>query len=161
MRIRFSVVFLLSLILAASRVNVTHAATTTGFQWTEHGDYTCNTPDCSSFSEDGVAQGTFGTMKYTDVGFVTDGPDANGCFSQVITYTFTSQNPKGDSLVLYTPQNFFCPTADPNVFSVTATFIVIGGTGQFTGATGQGTISIVFRGHPQNAVGLFSGTVTY
>src|SRR5262249_51243358 len=120
----------LASVLAASMLQVTQAATTTNFQWMERGDYTCGNPDCSSFTEDGIAQGTFGTMKYTDVGFVTDGPDANGCFSQVITYTFSTQSPKGDSLTLYTPQNVFCPTADPNIWSVTATFVIIAGTGQ-------------------------------
>jgi hypothetical protein len=128
----------------------------------EHGDYTCTTQDCSAFTEDGVVnQGTFGTMKYTDAGFVTGGPDANGCFTQVITYTFATQKPKGSSLTLYTPENVFCPTSEPNVFSVSATFVILAGTGQFAGATGQGTISIVFKSHPQTAVGLFTGTITY
>ncbi len=148
-------------LLVASFASIPAYATTTRvFQFSGQWDYTCNPPDCSqAFTEDGVVRGTFGTMKLTDTGTVTGGPDANGCFTQLVRYTFTTRNPDGSSLVLDTPHNVFCPTADPNVWAVTINFSIIGGTGQFAGATGSGNALIVFRVHPQTAEGLFIGTV--
>jgi hypothetical protein len=155
-----AVALILSFLFSFASIPVASATTTTGFQFSGTWDYTCNPPDCSgAFTEDGVVRGTFGTMKLTDTGTITGGPDANGCFTQSITYTFTTQNPKGSSLVLDTPSNLFCPTADPNVWTVTITFAIIGGTGQFTGATGSGNALIVARIHPQTAEGLFTGMV--
>jgi hypothetical protein len=144
-------------------VSPVRATTTTAFQWTYKLDYTCNPKDCSSaFSEDGIAHGTFGTMSVIDNGLVTGSPDANGCFTQAITYTFTRlQSNSHDSLVLDTPYNVACPTSDPNVWTVTATFNIIGGTGVFAGAAGSGNIAIVFRVHPQTANEVFTGIITY
>ncbi|HEV2229553.1 MAG TPA: hypothetical protein VGR86_11395 [Steroidobacteraceae bacterium] len=155
-----AVALVLLFVFSFASIPVASATTTTGFQFSGQWDYTCNPPDCSqAFTEDGVVRGTFGTMKLTDTGTVTGGPDANGCFTQDITYTFTTKNPEGSSLVLDTPHNVFCPTADPNVWTVTINFSIIGGTGQFAGATGSGSALIVFRIHPQTAEGVFTGTV--
>lgn len=155
-----AVAFLALFVCSLASIPVAFAATTTGFQFSGQWDYTCNPPDCSqAFTEDGVVRGTFGTMKLTDTGTVTGGPDANGCFTQVVTYTFTAKNPEGSSLVLDTPHNVFCPTADPNVWTVNINFSIIGGTGRFAGATGSGNALIVFKIHPQTAEGLFTGTV--
>ncbi len=157
-----AVALILFFLFAFASIPAASATTTTGFQFSGRWDYTCNPPDCSgAFTEDGVMQGTFGTMKLADTGTVMGGPDANGCFTQFITYTFTTQSPKGSSLVLDTPYNVFCPTADPNVWTVTITFAIIGGTGEFAGATGSGNALIVFKVHPQTATGLFTGMVIH
>jgi hypothetical protein len=143
-----------------STVQAKHAEKTTGLKWFEYTTYTCNPPDCSgAFTEKGTAVGTFGDLRFTDNGAETASPDSNGCFPQAITYTFTTHN--GDALVLDTPTNVACPSHDPNVYTVKATFEVIGGTGKFADATGHGDLLIAFRVQPQDAIGLFTGTITY
>ena len=61
-----------------------------------------------------------------------------GGFSATEQDAYTAAN--GDAVTLQV-SNVYCATSGPNVFQVTGSFTVVGGTGRFADATGSGTIS--------------------
>ena len=66
------------------------------------------------------------------------GPAAcEGGFAVESEETLTAAN--GDQL-RWTVDDEACPTATPMVFRISGAYTVVGGTGRFAGATGQGTI---------------------
>jgi hypothetical protein len=67
--------------------------------------------------------------------------------------TVTGAN--GDQIT-WTIDDDACPTDTPNVYRISATYTVTGGTGRFAGATGQGTIECL----GDFANGTFDFTVT-
>jgi hypothetical protein len=79
-------------------------------------------------------------------------PPCDGGFNILSVETLTAAN--GDQLS-WTVVDAACPIAD-NVFQISATFTVTGGTGRFAGATGGGTIECV----GDFANGTFDFTVT-
>jgi hypothetical protein len=75
----------------------------------------------------------------TNVNHITVSGPATSCpggFANINVETLTAAN--GDTLVLTGDHDVGCPTV-PGVVHGTGDWIVTGGTGQFAGATGQGT----------------------
>jgi hypothetical protein len=64
-------------------------------------------------------------------------PNGAGCFVDIHESTLTFHNQKGSIDILTT--GTLCPTGGPN-FMLEGTFVVSGGTGRYTGATGTGTV---------------------
>ena len=104
-----------------------------------------------------------GTGYYDHLGLTTltfpstiTGHASCGGFTAVEQDTYTGAN--GDS-VFQTVHDTICPTSTPNAFQLTGSFIITGGTGRFSGATGSGTVqaSVTFTSATS---GTFAGTQT-
>jgi hypothetical protein len=97
-----------------------------------------------SFTDESHIQLT-GTGEASHLGRITNsstvaivGPAAcEGGFAVQSVETLTAAN--GDQLT-WTVDDEACPTATPGVYRISGAYTVVGGTGRFAGATGQGTI---------------------
>jgi hypothetical protein len=104
-----------------------------------------------------------GTGYYDHLGLTTlrfpstiTGTAACGGLTATEQDTYTAAN--GDS-VFQTVHDTICPTTTLNVFTLTGSFTVTGGSGRFADASGSGTVqaSITFT---SSTTGTFSGTQT-
>jgi hypothetical protein len=87
-------------------------------------------------------------------GTVTTSNAGNGCISAPAVETLTAAN--GDSLFLTCTDLVVCPTTNPGELGGHGTWTVTGGTGRFSGASGQGTDDTL--ANPSQ--GVFSKTLT-
>ena len=139
------------------------SATTTDVSWTIRGAYTC-IQQCAETNGKGTAHSQsklLGQMTWINQGTGAAGePVCAGGFKLFEIWEFKAQNGK-DTLDLMTTNDDLCFTADPNVVTETATFVITGGTGRFSGATGTGAFQITDLAHPQTETGTFNASITY
>jgi hypothetical protein len=89
------------------------------------------------------------------------GPAACGGFTATEQDTYTGGN--GDSVFL-TVHDTICPTSTPNAFQLNGSFVITGGTGRFTDASGSGTVnaSVIFTSSTSGTFsGQQAGTISY
>jgi hypothetical protein len=91
------------------------------------------------------------TVETTVTGFT---PLPSGCFADTHTTTVDFKR-DGNALVLDIVGTL-CPTGGPN-FTFSGTYSITGGTGDFAGATGSGTVTSVRQDGPIDSE--FAGTV--
>jgi hypothetical protein len=80
-----------------------------------------------------------------------------GCFTDSSRLTLTAAN--GDQITLEsTGKNSATP--DPTIRSRTGPYVVTGGTGRFSGASGSGTASTIINGATHTSVATFTGVLS-
>ena len=141
------------------------SASTTQIVLTERAEYSCTGPcaTATNFTVDGQAHpvtGRLGEMSVSAAGTVLGVNDA-GCLLQSEQWTFSKKgHGRNDAFNLSTTSDTFCPTADPNLFIETASFVIDGGTGRFSGASGTGAFSLAVLVDPQVSTGWLTATIT-
>jgi hypothetical protein len=108
-------------------------------------------------------------MTYTFSGQVLDYNPETNCLDQTETWRFMTQQPppgRGmparapDTITFQTTSDTYCFTDDPNVSIETATYVITGGTGRFTRATGTATSEQTVLTNPQTGSGTFTVNIT-
>lgn len=98
--------------------------------------------------------------KIQDSGFVVVNLASNcgpGCVTDFVSHTVTAAN--GDQIMLEsTGKNSATP--DPTIRSRTGTYVVTGGTGRFSGASGSGTASVIINTATSTSVGTLTGVLS-
>jgi hypothetical protein len=80
-----------------------------------------------------------------------------GCFTDSGPNTLTAAN--GDQITLdNTGKN--SATSDPTIRTKTGTYVVTGGTGRFSGASGSGTASVIINTATSTSVGTLTGVLS-
>ncbi len=135
--------------------------------WTMHGSFTCNDPFCSTTTGSGTAHSDsseLGAMTWTNSGGPPNPPDEQPVCPRNLTgfavgedWVFTTQS--GATLDLTVDTDSLC-LVSKQVATETATFHITGGTGSLSGASGNGTFSIVDLTSPSNESGKFNATIT-
>ena len=106
----------------------------------------------------GIGQATHLGRTTSSGGVVVDlaHPDAAGCFPEIRTTVFTAAN--GDQIMI-TATGKSCSTGPTTVTTVDS-YVVTGGTGRFSGASGSGTDSALVDLARRTAVTTFIGTLS-
>jgi hypothetical protein len=156
-RKRLMLVALVAMLIALGAMGIrARSVAAAGGQVPFHGSYsgtaTLTSPTSATFNGKGIAT-QLGSS--TNKGYsVVTGPDSScpGGLANDHHETLTAAN--GDTLILIS-YDVACPTS-PGTFHGTGHWIVTGGTGRFSGATGQGS----FEGHSDFNQGVFSFQLT-
>src|SRR6267143_2601710 len=152
---KFLILAVLGLLTVLSTFPAAFATHSTPFNGNGRGTFTDTSPTTVLIT---------GTGYYDHLGLTTlrfpstiTGPAACGGFTATEQDTYTGANGDG---VFQTVHDTICPTTTPNVFTLTGSFAVTGGSGGFADASGSGTVqaSITFT---SATTGTFSGTQTW
>ena len=145
-------------------LGVANAGTrTVHFTASESGTYECGGPCVTAvnFTAAGTMHAVpFGEMTDTTEGTVLSFNEHTNCLEQAETWVLSLANGQG-SIFLRTTHDTFCFTSDPNVSIETATFVITGGSGRFSHASGSGSFHETVLTQPQVGSGTIEGTVSY
>jgi len=144
----------------ASVAATSSANPTANFTLVFSGGYACTPKNCETavlFRVFGYAHGTGGKWKLSAVGEV-EGVNSQGCLVQQETWSFSD---KAGAVFISTVGDTYCPTSNPNIYAETAAFVIIGGTGAFSGASGYGNFALAVEVSPQVGTGVITCSITY
>jgi hypothetical protein len=156
---KFLILSVLGLLTILSAFPAAFAAHSTPFNGSGTGTFTDTSPTTVLIT---------GTGYYDHLGFTTlrfpstiTGTAACGGFTATEQDIYTGASEDG---VYLTVHDTICPTSTPVSFQLTGAFVITGGTGRFTDASGSGTVSaaVTFTSATSGTfAGTQSGTISY
>jgi hypothetical protein len=156
---KFLILSVLGLLTILSAFPTAFAAHSTPFNGSGTGTFTDTSPTTVLIT----GSGYYDHLGFTTLRFPSTITGTAACGGFTATEQDNYAGASGDSVYL-TVHDTICPTSTPGSFQLTGAFVITGGTGRFTDASGSGTVSaaVTFTSATSGTfAGTQSGTISY